>query len=288
MKLALVSKKVLIFGGEGFTGIHLVKYLQNFDYDVYTSSCDITDFDALLLEIKEINPNFIINLAAISFVGHGKKEDFYKINTIGAINILDVLLKLELNPQKVVLVSSATVYGNQGQELLDESLCPKPTNHYGASKLAMENLSCEYFDKLNIVITRPFNYTGCGQEEHFLIPKIVKHFKNKKGVIELGNIDVSREFNDIEFVCEVYEKLLTLSVKSEIVNICSNRAIKLLDVISLMKEISKHDIEVEVNPAFVRANEIKILTGNPKKLFDLLGSIEQIFLKDTLKDMYEA
>ena len=288
MKLALVSKKVLIFGGEGFTGKHLVRYLKNLSYDVSVSSCDITDFAELLVEIKEVNPEFIINLAAISFVGHGKNEEFYKVNSIGAINILDVLLKLELNPKRVILVSSATVYGNQNKEILDESLCPSPSNHYGASKLSMENLSCEYFDKLNIVITRTFNYTGVGQEEHFLIPKIVKHFKEKKRVIELGNIHVSREFNDIEFICEVYERFLTSSVKSEIVNVCSNRAVKLLDIISLLEDISGYNIEIEINPAFVRKNEIKVLTGSPKKLFKLVGYIEQKSLQDTLKEMYEV
>ncbi len=65
------------------------------------------------------------------------------------------------------MASSATIYGNQGLEVLDESLCPIPANHYGASKYAMECLVKNYFTKLNIIITRPFNYTGVGQAEHF-------------------------------------------------------------------------------------------------------------------------
>ncbi len=65
-------------------------------------------------------------------------------------------------------------------EVLDESLCPKPANHYGASKYAMESLVSGYFNKLPIIIIRPFNYTGVGQADHFLIPKIVEHFREKK------------------------------------------------------------------------------------------------------------
>jgi nucleoside-diphosphate-sugar epimerase len=150
----------------------------------------------------------------------------------------------------------------------------------------MEQMAKNYFDKLNIIITRPFNYTGVGQEEYFLIPKIVKHFKESKKVIELGNLDVIREFNDIEFVCEAYKRLLESDAKSKIVNIASNRGIKLLDVISMMQDIAGYEIDIKINPAFVRKNEIKKLTGDPKKLFSLIGKIEQKDFKDSLKEMF--
>ena len=155
------------------------------------------------------------------------------------------------------------------------------------SKYAVERLAENYFDKLNIIVTRPFNYTGIGQDENFLIPKIVKHFKENKRVIELGNLDVSREFNDISYVCEAYKKLLECEKKSEVVNIASNRGIKLLDVIDIMNKISNYNIEVKVNPAFVRKNEIKSLTGSTVKLFGMIGYIKQKEFKDTLVEMYE-
>jgi GDP-6-deoxy-D-talose 4-dehydrogenase len=186
------------------------------------------------------------------------------------------------------LASSATVYGNLGIEVLDESVCPKPTNHYGASKYAMECLANGYFNKLPIIITRPFNYTGIGQAEQFLIPKIIKHFKEKKDVIELGNLNVSREFNDIGYVCEVYKNLLECSSHSEVVNICSGRGIKLLDVIDIMNKISGYEISVEVNPAFVRKDEINTLTGSTKKLFKLIKDIEQKDFKLILEEIYNG
>lgn len=292
------SKRVLIFGIDGFTGNHLSVYLQNVGYDVYGTSysdvsgktfkVDITykaDIDTVL---KEVVPDFIIVLSGISFPAHGHNEDFYAINTIGAINILDVLVHLNQNPKKIIMASSATVYGNQGVEVLDETLCPKPTNHYGVSKHSMESLARNYFEKLNIIIARPFNYTGINQEDNFLIPKIIKHFKQKKQTIELGNIDVSREFNDVSYVCEIYKKLLESSATSEVVNIASNRGIKLLDVIGMMQEISGYKIEVKINPAFVRKGEIKSLTGSTKKLFKLIGEVEQKEFKETLREMLEA
>ena len=195
---------------------------------------------------------------------------------------------LNIHPKKIILASSATVYGNQKTALLDESLCPSPANHYGASKYAMETLAKGYFEKLSIMITRPFNYTGRGQAEHFLIPKIVKHFKENKKEIELGNVDVSREFNDISFVCEVYEKLLLSEKESVVVNICSNRGIKLLDVIEIMQELAGYKIEIKINQKFVRKGEISTLTGSAANLFDIIGEIKQKELKQTLREMYEA
>ena len=291
-------KKVLITGIDSFTGTHLSSYLQKDGYDVYGTSffneadkkykCDITKKEDIKKILNKVNPDFIIHLSGISFAAHENNEDFYRVNTIGTINILDTLTELDINPVKVIIASSATVYGNQGLEVLDESLCPMPANHYGASKYSMECMAKNYFNKLNLIITRPFNYTGTGQEEHFLIPKIVKHFKENKKEIELGNLYISREFNDVSYICEIYKNFLESDISSEIVNICSNRGIKLLDVIEMMNEVAGYKIEIKVNPAFVRMNEIKTLTGSSKKLFNLIGNVKQKEFKQTLREMFEA
>jgi nucleoside-diphosphate-sugar epimerase len=298
MRVDLASKRVLITGIDSFTGGHLSSYLKELGYELFGTSlsrnskniyrCDITNRDDILDVLQRARPNFVIHLSAIASPAYGDNSDFYRVNTIGATNLLDTLVELEMTPQKIILVSSATIYGNQGVEVLDESLCPKPANHYGASKYAMESLAKSYFDKLNIIITRPFNYTGIGQTEQFLIPKIVKHFREEKRVIELGNLNVSREFNDIEFVCEVYNRLLSSTQNGEMVNICSGRGVKLLDVIEIMNTIAGYQIEVKVNLAFVRKDEIERLTGSPKKLFNLIGEVEQREFRETLRMMFEA
>jgi len=288
-------KKVLITGIDSFTGHHLSSYLETSGYDVYGTSlfkneaniyqCDITQKDDATKVLKTLKPDFLIHLSGISFAAYGNNEDFYKVNTIGTTNILDAFIELNLSPKKIILASSATIYGNQGLEVLDESLCPKPANHYGASKYAMECLAEGYFSKLPIIISRPFNYTGKGQAENFLIPKIVSHFKEGKKAIELGNLDVIREFNDVEFVCEVYKRLLECDDDSTMVNICSGRGLPLLDVVKMMNNIAGYDIQVKVNPAFVRKDEIKSLTGSEKKLSQLIGNLEQKPFEETLRSM---
>lgn len=282
-------KKVLITAINSFTGRYLEKHLKNSNYEVVgttSKSCDITKKDDILNVLKEYKPDFIVHLAAISFVGHSNIEEFYKVNTVGTINLLDAVIELNIGVDKIILSSSATVYGNQNREILDESICPMPANHYGASKYVMECLARNYFDKLPIIITRPFNYTGIGQAENFLVPKIVKHFKENKKEIELGNLDVKREFNDVSFICEAYKKLLESEIRSEVVNIASQNPIPLFDLIQAMNEISAYKIEVKVNPAFVRKDEIKTLCGSSKKLFSLIGDINTIPIKETLENMY--
>ncbi len=294
-----MMKKVLITGINGFTGIHLEKYLIGQGFDVYGTvitkakqknhiQCDITKKEQVANVLSSVVPDYVIHIAAISFVGESNASLIYDVNVIGTENILQSLVDNGIKPKKVILASSATVYGNQGKEVLDESMCPQPVNHYGCSKLSMEHMASNYFNTFDIIVTRPFNYTGVGQESHFLIPKIVDHFKAGKKEIELGNIHVAREFNDINYVIDVYHKLLHSDAKSTIVNLSSNNPIKLLDVIESMQKIAEYEIEIKINPAFVRPNEIKSLAGSTAKLTTLIGNIESKEFEDTLKDMFEA
>jgi len=297
--LDLVSKRVLIIGIESFTGKHLSKFLVQNGFDVCGTSlhnvsidtiypCDISDKKSIKKIIEKIKPNYIINLAGISFVGNSNRELFYKINVLAVENILDSCLEIEnYKPKKIILASSATIYGNQNSNVLDENMNPNPINHYGISKLAMEQLAKIYFDKLDIIITRPFNYTGVGQKEHFLIPKIVSHFKENQYEIELGNIDVYREFNDVEYVCDIYHKLLISDIKSEIVNVCSNRVIALKEVITMMNNIAGYKINIKINPKFVREHEIVSLSGSVNKLYSFIGEVKQVEFNKTLEKMYK-
>jgi nucleoside-diphosphate-sugar epimerase len=292
-----MNKKILITGIIGFTGKHLERHLTEQGFDVFGTvidaptqpkhlQCDITKKMQIDQVVKRVKPDYVIHIAAISFVGESNASLIYDVNVIGTENLLRALVENSITPKKTILASSATVYGNQGKAVLDESMCPAPVNHYGCSKLAMEHMAAHYFDRLDIVITRPFNYTGIGQESHFLIPKIVEHFKEKKKEIALGNIHVSREFNDIEYVIDIYHKLLLSEAKSVIVNLSSNHPVKLLDVIETMQEIAGYTIEIKVNPAFVRPNEIASLAGSTERLAQLIDRPTLRTLNDILAEMY--
>ena len=290
-----LSNKVLITGINGFTGKYLSSHFTSLGYEVFgivnnkTSeknifACNLLEKEKLSQIITDLQPNIVIHLAAISFVGHPNIEDFYNVNVIGTQNLLEAIKNHGAESiKKVILASSATVYGNQKHYELSETMCPNPNNHYGISKLAMEQIAKNYFDFLPIIITRPFNYTAPGQDINFVIPKITKAFKERNETIELGNINVFREYNSIDFVTDCYYKLAISDYKSEIVNICSGKTYSLEEVLQLSSEITNHRVEVLINPNFVRKNEIYKLSGDPTKLYKMIDlRMKNFELRDTL------
>lgn len=279
--------KILVTGADGFTGKHFVKLATSLGHEAVPLVTNLLDIESLSKEIHSIKPDTVVHLAAISYVAHGSAQDFYAVNTIGTTNLLDALLENDTDLNAILIASSANVYGNNVNSPILELEPASPVNHYAGSKLAMESLSYAYQDKLPLFITRPFNYTGLGQSDNFLIPKIVSHFQRKENSISLGNLDVSREFNDVRFVCNAYLKLLKHFDRGNIYNICTGKAYSLTDIIQILQLETGHKIKVEVNQQFVRNNEIKHLCGNPKKLLNTID-IEDYELTTTLKWMLQA
>lgn len=291
--------KVLLTGVEGFTGQYVANELVAKGYQVigmvYNNArdnqvcCDLTDKDAVITCLKNIKPDYVIHLAALSFVGHSNQKEFYDVNVFGALNILEAAKELKLTFKKVIFASSANIYGNPVDvEKITECENPAPVNHYAMSKLAMEHMTKLWFNEVPLLITRPFNYTGPGQAEHFLIPKIVSHFKRKLLDIELGNIDVYRDFSDVRDVAKAYVALMESDARSEVVNLCSGNVSSLSNIISTMENIASYKINVKVNPDFVRENEIKVLGGDNTKLQKISGFKPTITIDKTLLDMYNA
>jgi len=139
---------------------------------------------------------------------------------------------------------------------------------------------------LPIIITRPFNYSGVGQHEIFVIPKIVRAFANRDSAIELGNLNVHREFNDVRDVCAAYISLLEAPCRNEKVNICSGNPVSLAEVIMLMESISGHHPEIKINQDFVRVNEIPMLVGSNERLKRITGLTFKYSINQTLSWMY--
>ncbi|AIO40601.1 GDP-mannose 4,6-dehydratase [Burkholderia sp. AU19243] len=291
-----MERHALITGASGFTAGYVADALVRAGHRVTGAgnhahdgqiALDICSLEACRATIESVRPTSIVHLAAISFVGHDNASMFYDVNVIGTLNLLQACADVGHVPDKILIASSANIYGN-ASGAVSEAQPFAPVNHYAASKVAMEHLVRTWFDRLPIVITRPFNYTGRGQSPRFLVPKIVSHFAERKPRIELGNLDVSRDFSDVRYVADVYRALVENETAGEIVNICSGVAHSLTDIIDMCRDISGHDLSVEVNPAFVRANEVKMLTGVPDKLRAAVPDIAPIDLRSTLRWMLAA
>jgi len=280
--------RLLVTGAEGFTGKHFFLSAVKAGYEVFGLQVDLLNYKALETEVLTVRPDVVVHLAAVSFVGGSDKSAFYSVNVVGTTNLLDAILKLPRAPTKVLLASSANIYGNSDISPIAESATPNPINHYAVSKLAMEKMALTYSDKIPIVITRPFNYTGYGQHTNFIIPKLVSHFVDKKSSIFLGNINVEREFNDIDMVCEYYLILIKYGVSGENYNVCSGKTYSLATVIELLSELTGQVISVNVSKDLVRSNEVINLCGDPYKLDQLIKSHSEAVSKKTLKETLQS
>lgn len=297
--------RALVTGINGFTGRYLAAELHQAGYQVFgiehtshgesipgvihVHACDLADVSGLAHVIAEVQPDVVVHLAAIAFVAHGDAEAIYRTNLIGSRNLLEALSYVGRPLRAVLMASSANVYGNSTGEVLDESTFPAPANDYAVSKLAMEFMAKLYQDRLPIILVRPFNYTGVGQSESFLLPKIVSHVRRRAPVIELGNLDVERDFSDVRTVVKCYRRLLeSPPAIGETFNVCSGHAYSLDDILVMSRGIAGYNLEVKVNHAFVRSNEVKKLMGSRAKLETVIGPVGDIELFDTLSWMINS
>lgn len=279
--------RVLVTGLDGFTGRYVQPELESHGHVVLGLTNDLTDPGAIDAEIAQLQPEAVIHLAGIAFVGHGNANAFYEVNLIGTYNLLSALAQHAPDVRSILLVSSANVYGNRSEGVLSEDIIPNPANDYAVSKWAMEQMARLWLDKLPLFIVRPFNYTGLGQDILFVIPKIVAHFEQREPAIELGNLDVWREYGDVRTVSNVYAKLLEQAPVGDTFNICTGQAYSLREVITLCKKITGQRMKIEINPKYVRANEVRVLKGNNGHLKEVIGDWKNYNLKETLIWMLE-
>ena len=276
--------RIAVTGAQGFTGRVYCERARKAGHVIIPIAADLNDEAALGNAMRDAAPDALVHLAAISFVGHADAEAFYKVNVIGTMNVLAAAANLTTRPGKILIASSANIYGNCTHSPIAEETPPAPVNHYAASKLAMEHMARTFGERLPLIIARPFNYTGVGQAPNFVIPKIVDHFRKSLPTIELGNIHVEREFNDVRMIADAYLALLAHGPAGETFNICTGHAHTLQSVIAHLEKLTGHRITIAVNPAFVRANEVHRLCGSPEKLNSFLTATQQTILQPSLTE----
>ena len=280
--------KLLVTGLSGFTGIHLSQRACQAGLDLVGLTADVTDRQALSSEIASICPDLVVHLAGISFVAHQQVSALYQVNTVGTELLLSALAELRVPPQKILLASSASVYGNSDLSPIAEAQAPAPINHYATSKLAMEYLARAFEDRLPIVTVRPFNYTGPNQDRRFLVPKLVEHFVHRREKVALGNLNVRREFNDVRMVCEAYLKLLEWGLPGQTYNVCTGVSYSLSHLIDVLSAMTGFSPEITIDPALVRPDEVHDLRGDPTRLHSVTGPLSPYGLTDTFNWMIET
>jgi len=284
------SAKVLVTGSRGFTGRYLTTELERLGYstvELDEADCDLRQREEVVRFVDRVAPDFVIHLAAVSHLLHQKPGDFYEINTVGTTNLLDALVTVGTT-RKVILASSSQVYGRTQTTVITETEPCQPSSHYACSKAAMEHMASTYLDRLAIVITRPFNYTGPGQSESFLVPKIVSHFAHNAPKIGLGNLGVVRDFSDVRMVADAYCRLLRAPLRDGVVNICSGVGRPVGWIIDECRRITGHALDVVVQAELVRGTDVMYSVGSNARLVEAIGPLKHTDLSATLQDMIRA
>lgn len=277
--------RVALTGASGFTGRFVAEALARAGAGCVPLEVDLTNSEAVEQAVANTPFDCVIHLAARAFVGVFDWEPFYQVNQLGTFHLLDAVSRVRPGA-RFILSSSAQVYGPGAEGLIAEDAPTNPANHYAISKLAMEQGARLWRDKLDIVVTRPFNYTGTGQGIEYLIPKIVDHFRRRADVIELGNLWVKRDFGDVRAVADAYAGLALADTAPALVNIATGVVRSIDEILDVLAQISGHRPEVRVNPAFVRANDVAVLGGDAGCLTSALPEWQPRNLTDTLAWMY--
>lgn len=278
------ERRVLITGVSGFTGQHLTAALARRGWAVLGLGpqripglaayldADLAETEKIGYWLAEVRPTHVVHLAALAHVV-GDPLSFYRVNVLGTESLLEALVRSGVALQKVLLASSANVYGNATTSPVTEDTPLRPMNHYARSKVAMESLVPAWLVRLPISIVRPFNYTGPGQSATFLFPKIVASHFRRDPVLRLGNLSVYRDLSDVSYVCEAYRLLLRDGKVGEVVNICSGVGVSIADALAIMGEIAGYSPDVEVDPSLVRTGEVRELRGDPSRLYAWIGDL---------------
>jgi nucleoside-diphosphate-sugar epimerase len=289
---------VLITGVTGFTGPYLRTALASRNYAVVGIAdrgvshagdrvLDLLDRAAVRRAVQELRPDYIVHLAGVSFPAHDSPEDFHRIHEDGSRNLLEAVADCAHACRKVVLASSAYVYGCSTEVEIAETAPLAPVDPYGKSKLRMELLAQAFFDRVAVLLVRPFNYTGVGQSERFIIPKLVAHFRRRAAEIELADTSVTREFLDVRDVADIYVDLIESGARSEAVNLASGVGHTVDSVIERLTALTGVAPRIARNSALDRKTAVQRLVGSPDKLKRLTRTSFRP-LGETLKWMLET
>ncbi|MDC0709388.1 GDP-mannose 4,6-dehydratase [Stigmatella sp. ncwal1] len=280
--------RVLVTGADGFAGRHLCALLRASGDEVIEAhgpraegmnsnalNFDIADEAAVRAAVEKARPEGVIHLAGFASVArsHGNPARVFAVNTQGTVNLLTALR--EAAPKtRVLLVSSGEVYGpvTEGTRAV-ETLHLVPLSPYAASKIAAELAGEQFFRSygLPVVLARPFNHLGEGQDPTFVVPSFAVQLRTiaqgkASPVLRTGNLDAIRDFSHVKDVVAAYRLLLTAGVPGQTYNVCSGTARSIRSVLEEMLALSGVEARIELDPTRLRPSEIPSLVGAPDKL----------------------
>ena len=310
--------RVLVTGVSGFVGGHLCEHLidegdlvvglsasgrwpeglKHLERLVRIEACDLTDVaesDLADLLVRKA-PEAIYHLAAQANpqASVSDPRGTWALNLGGSLNLLEAVRASKLSP-RIVLVGSGVCYGNPGPEHqpVSESCPLRPNNPYSASKAAADLLGVQHFlgHGTHVVMARPFNHAGPRQSSSYVLSGFARQVAEveagKRPRIEVGNLEVVRDFTDVRDVVRGYRLLAEKGDPGEIYNLGSGQGVKIADALNTLANLANRPIEVYVDPARVRPVDQPLLIADPRKLRVATGWSPRYAIEQTLRDMLD-
>lgn len=303
-------EKVLIFGIGGFVGSYLANEFIEHGYvvsgadknkgnmlpeSVAFHESDLLDSDAVLALVESECPDIIVNLAAISSVGASWNipQTTIMVNVVGALNILEAARKAIKKP-KILFVGSSEEYV-VSEFPMNEDRPLNASNPYGISKVTQEQFAKMYKEQygLKIYCVRPFNHTGVGQRDSFVLPSWCKQVAEiektgKPGVLKVGNLKVRRDFSHVKDIVRAYRMIVESDNCDLVYNVGSGVSHSLEDILQYIVGLSSQKIEIEVEQSRIRPTDQPVICCDYNLIKTELGWEPQYTVFDALKELYKS
>jgi GDP-4-dehydro-6-deoxy-D-mannose reductase len=313
----VAPRSILLTGAGGFVGGWVLRQLETVhtpELEIFASGrksetlspaakavrLDITDRAEVDTVIRALRPDAVLHLAAVSNVNEAREAPrrAWDANLYGTMNLAQAVLK-HCPAARFIFVSTSEVYGgasNPRGATLDETAPLDPLNPYAASKAAADRMVGRMArEGLNAIRVRPFNHTGPGQTERFVIPAFAAQIARieagaQEPVIRVGNLDARRDFLDVRDVADAYLGLALSSFSFQpglILNLASGTARRIGEILDELISLASVKIRVDTDPSRLRKNETPFANADSSRIRDLLGWKPQISWWQTLADILE-
>lgn len=289
--------RAFVTGASGFVGGWLCAHLEEMGDEVTTLPDEI---DLALPGVAEhlitgAAPEVIYHLAALTHVGRSWEEpsETFRVNVLGTIELLEAARRIDPMP-RVVLISSAEVYGAGDGSVIDETAPFLPVTPYAASKVASEVVGLQAFlgRGIEVIRARPFNHIGPGQAEFFVVSALAKRVveaeMSGEGAIRVGNLSAERDFTDVRDVVRAYRELALSGVPGEAYNVCTGDTRSVQEIFDALRARSLAVIEARIDESLFRPVDVERIAGSAHKLEQLTGWRPRIDLDQTVDDVLDA
>jgi GDP-4-dehydro-6-deoxy-D-mannose reductase len=310
--------RILITGITGFVGSHLAEYALERGAEVFGSirwrskmehmerlsdrvtliESDLRDLLSVRTVLEQAQPDYIIHLAAQSFVAASWKtpvETFYT-NVVCQMNLFEGMRQLGSSARFLVIGSSEEYGLVEPHELPIRETTPlRPLSPYAVSKVAQDLMGWQYFKSygMHIVRARAFNHTGPRRGETFATSNFAKQIAEmeaglREPIVQVGDLKPTRDFSDVRDIVRGYWLLLERGAPGEVYNLCSGLEWSIERVLNfLIGKSSLPQIEIRQDPARLRPSDVPVLRGSRQKIESALGWRTTIPLEQTLTDLLE-